>query len=79
MPLELRRNEFRLRFLYKLRSNTIYAESLNSLDDREGLNYEENKGATRPTEVHLRKLEQRYIKEQRAVKENHLAQQSQGY
>ena len=37
--------------------------------------YEENKEATRPTGVHLRKLEQEYMKEQTEVKENHLAQQ----
>ena len=31
-PQELRRNEQGLRFLYKLRSNTTYTESLNILD-----------------------------------------------
>ena len=57
-PLELRMNELGLRFLYRPRSKTTYIESLNTLDDREDQNYEENEGATKPTEVHLRKLEQ---------------------
>ena len=56
-PIELKRNELGLRFLYKLRSSTTYIETINTFDDREDQNYEENKGATRPTEVHLRKLE----------------------
>ena len=33
-PLELRRNELGLRFLYKLRSNIVYTKSPNLLDDR---------------------------------------------
>ena len=41
-PLELRRNELGLRFLYKLKSNTIYIDTLNKLGDREDQNYEEN-------------------------------------
>ena len=44
-PLELRRNELELRFQYKLKSNTSYKETLNTLDDREYQKYEENKGA----------------------------------
>ena len=32
--LELRRNELGLRFLYKLKSNTSYIETLNTVDDR---------------------------------------------
>ena len=58
-----------------MRSSTTYTESLYTLDDREGKNYEENKEAIKPTEVHLRKQEQGYMKEQREVEENHLAQQ----
>ena len=41
----------------------------------EDQNYVGNEGATKPTGVHLRKLEQGYMKEQRGVEENHLAQQ----
>ena len=36
-----------------MRSNTIYTESLNNLDDGEDKNYKENEGATRPMDVHL--------------------------
>ena len=39
---------------------------------REIQNYEKNEEATKPTE----KLEQRFMKEQRKVEKNHLAQQS---
>ena len=38
-PLELRRNELGLKFLYKLKNNTSYIETLNILDDREYKNY----------------------------------------
>ena len=55
--------------MYKLRSNTTYTKSLNTLDDREDQNYEENEGATRPTQVNLKKLDQRYGKEQRERRE----------
>ena len=58
-----------------MRSNITYIESLNTLDDREDQNYEENEGAIKSKEVHLRKLEQEYMKEQREVEENHAAQQ----
>ena len=37
-PLELKKNELSLRFLYKLRSNITYTESLNTLDDRDDQN-----------------------------------------
>ena len=47
--MKLRRNKLGLRFLYRLKSNTTYTESLNILDDRKDQNYEENKGATKPT------------------------------
>ena len=40
-------------------------------DDRKDQNYKENEGATRPTAVNLRKLEQRYKKEQREEEKNH--------
>ena len=48
-PLEPRRKKLRLRFLYQLRDNTSYTESLNILDEREDQNYEESKGATKTT------------------------------
>ena len=32
-PLELRKNNLGLRFLYKLKSNTSYIETLNTLDN----------------------------------------------
>ena len=53
-------------------NNTTYTESLNILDKREDQNYEENEGAIKSKEVHLRKLEQEYMKEQREVEENYL-------
>ena len=40
--LELRRNELRLRFLYKLRSNPLYIEALNTIDNSEDQSYEES-------------------------------------
>ena len=55
---------------------TTYTESLNNLDDREDKNFVINEGTTKPTGVHLRKREQGYMKEQRDVEKNHLAQQS---
>ena len=48
--LELRMNELGLRFLYKLKSNSSYIYTLNTLDDIEDENYE-----------NLRRLEQIYI------------------
>ena len=45
-PLELRKNE--LRFLYKLRSNTTYTESLKTFDNREDQNCKENEVTTKP-------------------------------
>ena len=50
--IELKSNEL------GLRSSTTCTESLNTLNDREDQNYEKNKRATKPTGVHLRKLEQ---------------------
>ena len=55
--------------LYRLKNKTTYTESLNTLDDREDQNYEKIKGATKPTGVHLIKLEQGYIKKQRGERE----------
>ena len=60
--LELKSNELGLRFLYRI----TYTESLNTLNDREDQNYERT---TKPTGVYLRKLEQRFMKEQREVEE----------
>ena len=68
--MKLRRNELRLRFLYYLRRNSTYTESLNTLDNREDQNYVGNEGAIKPTGVHLRKLEQVYMKEQMEHVEN---------
>ena len=42
------------------------------MNEREDQNYVVNEG------VHLRKLDQGYMKEQREVEENHLAQQPNG-
>ena len=41
-PRELRKNELGLRFLYKLKSNISYIETLHTLYNREDQNYEEN-------------------------------------
>ena len=53
--LELRKNELELKFLYKLKSNTSYIETLNKLDDREDQNYEENERSIKPTGVFHKK------------------------
>ena len=37
--------------LYRLRNNTRYKESLNTLDDRKDKNYDENEETTKPTGV----------------------------
>ena len=63
-----------VRFLYKLRSNTTYIESQNTLNDGVDQNYKENERATKPTGVHLKKLGQGYMNEQKGVEEDHLAQ-----
>ena len=54
-------NELGLRFLYKLKSNISYLETLSILDNSENQNYEENESPIKPTGVYLRKLEQRYM------------------
>ena len=63
---ELRWNELGLRFLYKLKSNTSYIETLNTLDDSEDLNYKENKRSIKSMGVYLRKLEQKEINQTKA-------------
>ena len=40
--------------------------------NKEDQNYEENESVTKPTGLHLRKLESRYMEEQREIEENHL-------
>ena len=62
--------------MYKLRRNTTYTESINTLNNREDQNFEENKGETRQTGVQLREMQQRYMKENREIEEDHLAQQT---
>ena len=66
-PLELRRNELGLRFLYKLKSNPSYIDTLNTIDDSEDQNYEESERSIKPTGVYLRGLEQRYMEEQKEI------------
>ena len=66
-PLELTRNELGLRFLYKLKRNTSYIETLNTLDDREDQNYEENERSVKHMGVYLIRLEQRYMEEQKEI------------
>ena len=58
-----------LKFLYKLRSNTAYTESLNTLDDKNDQNYKKNKRANKSMEVYLRRLEQKYMEEQNEIEE----------
>ena len=57
--MELRRNELRLIFLYRLSSNSTYTISL---DNRGDQNYVGNKGATKPTGIYIAKLKQGYMK-----------------
>ena len=40
--MELRKNKLGLRFLYKLKSNSAYIKTLNTLDNNEDQNNEEN-------------------------------------
>ena len=60
-PMELRRNELGLRFLYRLKSNSSYIETLNTLENNKDQNYEENERSKKPTGVYLRRIEQRYM------------------
>ena len=56
--LKLKRNKLGLRFLYKLKSNTIYSESLNTLHDREDQTMKKTKD--QPDQwKNIKKLEQR--------------------
>ena len=55
--------------LYKLKRNSSYIETLNTLDDREDQNYEENQRSIKTMGVYLRKLEQRYMEEQKEIEE----------
>ena len=61
--LVLRRNKLVLRFLYKLKSNTLYIETLNTLDDREDQNYKDNERSIKPTGLYPRRQKQRYTEE----------------
>ena len=67
--MELRKNELELRFLYKLKSNISYIETLNTLDDREDQNNEQNDKSIKLTGVYQRSLEQRYMEEQKEKEE----------
>ena len=53
----MRKNELGLRFLYKLKINLIYTESLITLDDSKDYNYENKERATRLIGVHFIILE----------------------
>ena len=44
-----------VRFLYKLRSNTTYIESQNTLNDGVDQNYKENERATKPIGLYIHK------------------------
>ena len=63
--LELRMNELRFRYLYKLKSNSSYICTLNTLDDSEDQKYGESERSVKPTGVQLRNLERRYMEEQK--------------
>ena len=62
-PLKLRQHKLGLRFLYKIKCNTSYIDTLNTLDDSEDQNSEKNDRSIKPTGVYLKKLEQRYMEE----------------
>ena len=66
-PLELRRNELKIRFLYKLKRNSSFMETLNTLDNREDQNYdyEQKESSTKLMGVYLRRLETRYMEDQK--------------
>ena len=61
--------------MYKLKSNNSYIETLNTLDDKEDQNYKENVRSIKPTVLYLRRLKQRYMEEQREIKEINQTQQ----
>ena len=58
-----------LRLLYKLKICTSYIETLNTLDKSEDQNYKENERSMKFKRVYLRKLERRYMEEQKELKE----------
>ena len=60
--MKLKRKKLGLKFLYNLKSNSLYIDTLNTLDNNKDDNYEENERSIRPTGVHLRRLEQRYVR-----------------
>ena len=70
--LEKRRTELGLRYLYRLRGNPTYTDTLVTLDNTEDYNYEENEKVTRPVGVHYRLLEQRYMEEQKEIEKNNM-------
>ena len=61
--------------MYKLKSNSSYIETLNTLDDDEDQNYKENERSIKPTGVYLRRLEQSYMGEQMDIEEMNQTQQ----
>ena len=58
----------------KLKINTSYIETL-TLNDKEDQNYEENERSIKPTDVYPRRLEQRYMEEQKEIEETNQTQQ----
>ena len=71
-PIELRMNELGLRFLYKLRSDTTYTESLNTWMTECIKTMKKTKKQPDQQE-YLRKREQKNMKEQREIEDNPLA------
>ena len=57
-----------LRFLYKLRTNTSYKDTLKLLADSEDKNYKENERSIKIMGVYIRKLKQIYMEEQKMMK-----------
>ena len=69
-PVEAYNPPLELRFLHKLKSNTSYIETPNTLDDREDQNYEVNERSIKPMGVYqYRKMEQRYMEEQKEIED----------
>ena len=59
----------------QLKSNTSNIETLNTLNDREDQLYEENERSIKLTGMYLRRLEQRYVEEQKEIEEMNQTQQ----
>ena len=55
--------------MYKLKSNSSYIDTLNTLNNNEDQNYDENEIPIKPTGMYLRRLEQRYMGEQIEIQE----------